>query len=71
MPLMDLESPIDRACQDVHVAVADFVLAIVTAKTSLQALELAQRIGPLVLCLSAAEDAALTAADRLCGHSDS
>lgn len=62
-----IESTSDRAAQAVHMAVADFFVAISTAKTNAEALALRNTIGVLVLSLGAAEDAAGQKADTLCG----
>lgn len=62
------KSVIEHAAQNVHLAVADFYLAIQDAKTTHDALALAHQLGVLGLCIGAVEDAALTRADGLCGQ---
>lgn len=60
------ESSVERAAQSVHVAVADFVIAIQEARTSGDALMVRGVVAEVVGALLAAEDAALRRADALC-----
>ena len=60
-----MEDPAERAAQSVHVAVADFVIEVQQATTADRCSAIAREIGQLVLCLQAAEDAALDKEDRL------
>lgn len=60
------ESPVDRAAQSVHMAMADFFIAIQDAQTNADALRLHRLLGELALLVGAAEDAALLRAGDLC-----
>jgi len=55
LALDPVESSVERAAIAVHVAVADFVIAIQQAQTSAEAEALHILIGPLVMALGACE----------------
>ncbi len=60
-----LQDDLERTAQGVHMAVADFVILVQQAGTSSRCSQIARELGQLVLCLQAAEDAALDKADQL------
>lgn len=60
---------IDHAAQAVHIATADFFIAIQDAKTSSDALRIVRTIADVLSTLTAAENAALARADVLNGQS--
>lgn len=54
-----VELPVERAAQSVHLAIADFTLAILEAKTMAQAHEVVIILSTLQLAFEATVDAAL------------
>ncbi len=54
-----LESSLDRSERNIHLAIADFTLAIMEATTVEEAVKLSQRLGLLRSILEACEDAAI------------
>lgn len=65
---LHLDMSAEHAAMSVHLAVADFVLAIHEAQTSDEALRIHQLIAETLRALEAAESAALDRADTLNGR---
>ncbi len=66
-PSIMTECSVERATQSVHMAVADYIIAIHNAQTNAEALRIHRLISEVVMALGAAEDAALMRADDLSG----
>lgn len=67
---VEAESSVERAAQTIQIASADFYLALERAHTSKEALRIWALLSECVLAMQAAENAALTRADLLCGSPD-
>lgn len=61
------ECSVERAAMNIHIAVADFFIAVQLAQTNDDAMRIYEMIAPLVLIVEAAESAALNRADELTG----
>lgn len=58
------EDPLERAAQNVHLAVADFTLGVLQATTPEELHQIHKMVSKLVLALGAVESAALARADE-------
>lgn len=65
---MTEESRIDRACQEIVIAEADFTIAIKDAKTQGDVLAIAARLQGRIAELQAIENSAFQKADALSGR---
>lgn len=60
-----VEQPLERAAQNIHLAIADFVVEILRTKSSHDAREIWKMLVQLTLALEATESAALNRAEAL------
>lgn len=65
--MTELQDPIDRASQNVELAVADFIIAVLAALTVDECLRLRERLAAHIASMEAVELTALLRADSLCG----